>query len=184
MVQIWGYRNWLPRFSLNVFSILLSYFTVNTLYHLFLSYRALFLSVHKMTNKCIQFSYLFDFFAPTCFGTCMPSSGSLCVPSKLFAHLLLSWVKSARWMEVDYSFLFGPKGTYFTWRQQQYVLKPTGYGMHKQVEYFNNCTLCPHCICVFCICLRTNSDLCHLQHKLIGFYNQNKVFTARYGLTI
>ena len=23
----------------------------------------------------------------------------------------------------------------------------------------------------FCIYLRTNSDLCHLQHKLIGFYN-------------
>ena len=36
---------------------------------------------------------------------------------------------------------------------------------------FNNCTLCPHCIYVFCIYLRTNSDLCHLQHKLIGFYN-------------
>jgi len=34
---------------------------------------------------------------------------------------------------------------------------------------FNNCTLCPHCIYVFCIDLRTNSDLCHLHHKLIGF---------------
>jgi hypothetical protein len=32
---------------------------------------------------------------------------------------------------------------------------------------FNNCTLCPHCIYVFCIYLRTDSDLCHLQHKLI-----------------
>ena len=30
--------------------------------------------------------------------------------------------------------------------------------------------LCTHCIYVFCIYLRTNSDLCHLQHKLIGFY--------------
>ena len=39
---------------------------------------------------------------------------------------------------------------------------------------FNNCTLCPHCIYVFCIYLRTNSDLCHLQHKLIGFYNGDK----------
>jgi len=29
---------------------------------------------------------------------------------------------------------------------------------------FNNCTLCPHCIYVFCIYLRTNSNLCHLQH--------------------
>ena len=24
---------------------------------------------------------------------------------------------------------------------------------------------------MFCVYLRTNSDLCHLQHKLIGFYN-------------
>jgi len=24
---------------------------------------------------------------------------------------------------------------------------------------------------MFCIYLRTNSDLCHLQHKLIDFYN-------------
>jgi len=34
---------------------------------------------------------------------------------------------------------------------------------------FNNCTLCPHCIYV-----RTNSDLCHLQHKLFGFYNRDE----------
>jgi hypothetical protein len=47
---------------------------------------------------------------------------------------------------------------------------------------FNNCTLCPHCIYVFRIYLRTNSDLCHLQHKLIGFYNRYDVFTALYGL--
>jgi len=39
---------------------------------------------------------------------------------------------------------------------------------------FNNCALCPHCIYVFCIYLRTNSDLCHLQHKLIGFYNRDE----------
>jgi hypothetical protein len=34
---------------------------------------------------------------------------------------------------------------------------------------FNNCTFCLHCIY-----LRTNSDLCHLQHKLIGFYNRDE----------
>jgi len=39
---------------------------------------------------------------------------------------------------------------------------------------FNNCTLCPHCIYVFCIYLRKNSDLCHLQYKLIRFYNRNE----------
>ena len=35
-------------------------------------------------------------------------------------------------------------------------------------------TLCPHCIYVFCVYLRTNSDLCHLEHKLIGFYNRDE----------
>ena len=39
---------------------------------------------------------------------------------------------------------------------------------------FNNCMICPHCIYVFCIYPRTNSDLCHLQHKLIGFYNRDE----------
>ena len=39
---------------------------------------------------------------------------------------------------------------------------------------FNNCTFCPQRIYVFCIYLRTNSDLCHLQHKLIGFYNRDE----------
>jgi len=39
---------------------------------------------------------------------------------------------------------------------------------------FNNCTLCTHCIYVFCIDLRTNIDLCHLQHKLLGFYNRDE----------
>ena len=38
------------------------------------------------------------------------------------------------------------------------LLKPTGF-----------LQICPNCIYVFCIYLRTNSDLCHLQHKLIGF---------------
>jgi len=32
---------------------------------------------------------------------------------------------------------------------------------------------------MFCIYLRTNSDLCHLQHKLIGFITQMKsVYSA------
>ena len=39
---------------------------------------------------------------------------------------------------------------------------------------FNNCTFCPHCIYVFCIYLRTYSDLCHLHHKPIGFYNRDE----------
>jgi hypothetical protein len=51
------------------------------------------------------------------------------------------------------------------------LLKPTCYGMYQQTEHFNNCTPCSHCIYVFCVCLRTNSDLCHLHKKVIGFYN-------------
>ena len=32
---------------------------------------------------------------------------------------------------------------------------------------------------MFCIYLRTNSDLCHLQHKLIGFYNRDEMCLLR-----
>ena len=36
-----------------------------------------------------------------------------------------------------------------------------------------------HCIYVYCIYLRTNSDLCHLLHKLIGFITEMKsVYSA------
>jgi len=54
--------------------------------------------------------------------------------------------------------------------------KPTVYSKYQQKTELtsNNCTLCPHCIYAFCIYLRTNSDLCHLQHKLIGFYNRDE----------
>jgi hypothetical protein len=65
------------------------------------------------------------------------------------------------------------------------LLKPTGYGMHQQVEHFNNCTLCPHCIYVFGVCLRTSSDLCHLHLKnwLIFITKMKSVYSAvRTGL--
>jgi hypothetical protein len=58
----------------------------------------------KLPTNASNFSFLW-FFAPTCFVTYMPSSGSPCVPSKLLAHLRLLWVKSARWMEVNYCLL-------------------------------------------------------------------------------
>ena len=34
-------------------------------------------------------------------------------------------------------------------------------------------------IYVLCIYLKTNSDFCHLQHKLIGFYNPDEKFLQR-----
>ena len=37
---------------------------------------------------------------------------------------------------------------------------------------FNNSSLCPHCIYVFCTDLRTDSGLCFLRHLLIAFYNR------------
>jgi hypothetical protein len=59
------------------------------------------------------------------------------------------------------------------------LIKPTGYVMHQQVEYFNTCTLCPHCMYAFCICLRTNRDLCHLHKKLTVFITEMKsVYSA------
>jgi len=71
------------------------------------------------------------------------------------------------------------------------VIIPTGLCQPFKASYLRvatadltlkNFSFCPHCIYVFCIYLRINSDLCHLQHKLIGFYNRDEVFTARYGL--
>jgi len=44
--------------------------------------------------------------------------------------------------------------------------------MHQQ---FNNCTFHPtHSIYLFCIYLRTNSDLYNLYNKLINFYNREE----------
>jgi hypothetical protein len=61
------------------------------------------------------------------------------------------------------------------------LLKPTGHVMQKQFNIQQFYALPTHPIYVFCIYFRTNSDLCHLHYKLIGFYNQ-EAFTARYEL--
>jgi len=54
------------------------------------------------------------------------------------------------------------------------LLEPTGHVMHQQVYTFNNLLPFPHCIYVFCIYLRTNSNFCPIQHNLIGFYNRDE----------
>jgi hypothetical protein len=59
------------------------------------------------------------------------------------------------------------------------LLQPTGCGMQLQVEHFHKCTLCPHRVYVFCVCLRTNSDLYHLQYILIVVYNRDEKFLQR-----
>ena len=53
------------------------------------------------------------------------------------------------------------------------LLKPTGHVMHQQFNIQELYSLPPLYLC-FCIYLRTNSDLCHLQYKLIGFYNRDE----------
>ena len=51
--------------------------------------------------------------------------------------------------------------------------KPNGYVMHQQFNIQQLYFLPTQCIYVFCIYLRTNSDLCHLQHKMFGFCNRD-----------
>ena len=54
------------------------------------------------------------------------------------------------------------------------LLKPTGHVMHQQFNIQQLYVLPTLYLCVFFIYLRTNSDLYHLQHKLIGFYNRDE----------
>jgi hypothetical protein len=50
-------------------------------------------------------------------------------------------------------------------------LKLTGYMMTTSLSRIARSA---HNVVVFCVDLRTNSDLCHLLHKLIGFYNRDE----------
>ena len=59
-------------------------------------------------------------------------------------------------------------------KQKSIFLNPTGHVMHQQFNIQQLYVLPTDCVYVFCIYLRTDSDLCHLQHKLIGFYNRDE----------
>jgi hypothetical protein len=48
-------------------------------------------------------------------------------------------------------------------------LNATGYGMHQQVEHFNNCTLY---LCVLCLSENKQRIVPITFKKLIGFYNR------------
>jgi len=52
------------------------------------------------------------------------------------------------------------------------LLKPTGYVMHHQFNIQELYVL--PTLYVFCIYLRTKSDFCPVQNKLIGFYNRDE----------
>jgi len=51
-------------------------------------------------------------------------------------------------------------------------------------EWFNiqEFYILPHCICVFCIYLRTNSDFSPTECQLIGFYNRDEKCFEKYFL--
>jgi hypothetical protein len=67
------------------------------------------------------------------------------------------------------------KPTGYVMHQQFNILNPTGYVIHQQFNIQQLYVLPPtHCIYVFCIYLRTNSDLLHLQYKQIDFYNRDE----------
>jgi hypothetical protein len=98
------------------------------------------------------------------------------------AHITTTTNRLTLFREINLSFLITKHNT--SCRQNaEFVnvnlLKPTGHVMHQRVLPFNNCTLCPHCTYVFCIYLTRNSDLCHLHHKLIGFYNRDEKCSQR-----
>ena len=41
-----------------------------------------------------------------------------------------------------------------------------------------------HSTCVFWVYLETKNDICHIEHKMIGFYNLDEVFSALYDLSL
>jgi hypothetical protein len=51
------------------------------------------------------------------------------------------------------------------------LLNPTGHVMHQQFNIQQLYVLPTLYLCVLYLSENKNSDLCHLQHKLIGFYN-------------
>ena len=53
------------------------------------------------------------------------------------------------------------------------LLKPAGYVMHQQFN-IQQLYVLPTLYLYFVFIWEQNSDLCHLQHKLTGFYNRDE----------
>jgi len=60
----------------------------------------------------------------------------------------------------------------------------SGHYIYRQFNIHKLHILPTHCIYVFCVDLRTNSNYFPIQHQLTDLYNRDGVFTARYGLDI
>jgi hypothetical protein len=54
------------------------------------------------------------------------------------------------------------------------LLKPTGYVMHHHQFNFQQLYFLPTLYLCVLYLSEKNSDLCHLQHKMIGFYKQDE----------
>ena len=104
-------------------------------------------------------------------GHVMHKKFNLLKPTDHVMHQQFNLLKSTGHVMRQQFNLLKPTG--HVMHQQFNLLKPTGHAMHQQFN-INNCTFCSHCIYVFCNYLRTNSDLCHLHHKLIDFYNRDE----------
>ena len=65
------------------------------------------------------------------------------------------------------------KPTGYVIHQRLNLLNPTGYVMHQQFNIQQLYVLLTLYLCVLYLSEK-NSDLCHLYHKLIGFYNRDE----------
>ena len=110
---------------------------------------------------------------------CSPLQCNMCIYIYIYIYIYILR-KAAKFIAMRGTAAFSPNIVSIRWGKvpcytfKAYWLSDASTGLT-----FNNCTLCPHCIYVFCIYLRTNSDLCHLQHILVGFYNRDEsVYSA------
>jgi hypothetical protein len=54
------------------------------------------------------------------------------------------------------------------------LLKLTYYAMHQQLQHSTTVRSAHTVFMCFYVYLRTNTDFCHLHHKLIGFNNRDE----------
>ena len=72
-----------------------------------------------------------------------------------------------------FTFINHLKLTGYVMHQQVNLLNPTGHVMHQQFKIQQLYVLPKMYLCVLYLS-ENKSNLCHLQHKLIGFYNRDE----------
>jgi hypothetical protein len=102
---------------------------------------------------------------------------NLLKPTGYVMHQQINLIKHTGYVMHQQFNLLKPTG--YVMHQHFNLLKPTGYVMHQQFNIQRLYALPTHRIYVFYFYLSTNSDLCHLHHKLIGFYNRDETCSLR-----